>query len=526
MTWSTDFPTPGGFDRIFGDGSNNEISSDAFIAKLTPSGQIVWGSYLGRYCSEGGCGIALDASGNCYVTGQTDSRNFPTSGGFDTSYNGFGPVLCSNGGDAFVVKVTSSGKFSWGSYLGGAAQDKGLAIAADPSGNCYVTGWTYSSNFPTPGGFDTCHNGWEGAENTFVVKIWAGSGPPPPPGPLVITTTSLPEGVVGTPYSATLEASGGVEPYAWSISSGTLPDGLSLNSATGVISGTSATAGTSDFTVTVTDVQPVTAAKAFSIEVPPTPLTITTPSLPEGVVGTPYSATLEASGGLLPYTWSISSGTLPAGLSLDPSTGVIDGTPVTAGTSDFTVMVTDAQPVTASKPFSIEVPPTPLTITTPSLPEAVVGTPYSAALQASGGVEPYAWSVSSGTLPDGLSLDPATGVIDGTSATAGKSDFTVTVADAQPVTATKAFSIEVYPAPLPAVFNWLEITKFQLKLPPHSRTRLSSASGALQLAVYNGRMAAARNRDHRRLVRHRGRARLDAGGQVERLQVQRGRRFR
>ena len=130
----------------------------------------------------------------------------------------------------------------------------------------------------------------------------------------------------------------------WSVSAGTLPAGLSLVAATGVISGTPTTAGTTSFTVQVTDAANNTGTKALSIAVAAAaqPPTVTTTSLSGGTAGTAYSTTLQSSGGTTPYSWSVSAGTLPAGLSLVASTGVISGTPTTAGTTSFTVQVIDA----------------------------------------------------------------------------------------------------------------------------------------------------------------------------------------
>ena len=176
------------------------------------------------------------------------------------------------------------------------------------------------------------------------------------PSGLTITTTSLPSGTIGIAYSQTLQAVGGTTPYTWSLSSGTLPASLSLNASTGAITGTPATAGTSNFTVMVTDSATNTATKPLSITITAAPtLTITTTSLSGGTVDTAYSQTLQAVGGTTPYTWSLSSGTLPAGLSLNASTGAITGTPTTAGTSNFTVMVTDNDTNTATKPLSITI---------------------------------------------------------------------------------------------------------------------------------------------------------------------------
>jgi hypothetical protein len=168
---------------------------------------------------------------------------------------------------------------------------------------------------------------------------------------LSVDTTGLPSGTVGESYNATLQASGGTQPYSWSIAAGSLPAGLSLEGAT--ISGTPAEAGTSSFTVQVTGVDDQIATKALSITVSEAvpELTVDTTSLPSGTVGKAYNATLQASGGTQPYSWSIAAGSLPAGLSLEGAT--ISGTPAEAGTSSFTVQVTGVDDQIATKPLSI-----------------------------------------------------------------------------------------------------------------------------------------------------------------------------
>jgi hypothetical protein len=178
--------------------------------------------------------------------------------------------------------------------------------------------------------------------------------------PLQVTTTFLPNDEVGAPYSISLSATGGATAYTWSISSGALPPGLSLNS-TGTISGTPTVVGTLNFTVQVRDsTTPAaqTTAKPLGLTVLPAPLVIATFALPGDQQGNAYAATLNARGGAAPYTWSISSGTLPPGLALNPATGAISGTPTTSGSSTFNVTVTDStiptrQTTTAS--FSITI---------------------------------------------------------------------------------------------------------------------------------------------------------------------------
>jgi subtilisin family serine protease len=191
--------------------------------------------------------------------------------------------------------------------------------------------------------------------NGKAVSCTFGAPPLPPP---TITTSSLPDGTVGVAYSATLQASGGTPAYTWSLESGTLPAGVSLNASTGAITGTPTASGTSSFTAKVTDGATQSDTQALSISVAPAPVpppTITTTTLPGGSVGVSYNATLQATGGTPPYTWSLDSGALPAGLTLNSSTGVISGAPTTGGVSTFTAKVTDGAVQADTEALSIAI---------------------------------------------------------------------------------------------------------------------------------------------------------------------------
>ena len=138
FTWSTNFPTQSSYQgTLHGD-------QDAFVTKLTPAGNaLVYSTYLGGSGNDAGSGIAVDAAGSAYVTGVTTSANFPTQAPYQGTYQG-------GGGDAFVTKLTPAGDaLAYSTYLGGNVVDSGLGIAVDAAGSAYVTGYTWSTNFPT-----------------------------------------------------------------------------------------------------------------------------------------------------------------------------------------------------------------------------------------------------------------------------------------------------------------------------------------------------------------------------------------
>ena len=163
-TDSIDFPTtPGAFDR------NSNGYYDSFVAKLNPSGSaLTYATFLGGSGDDKGNDITVDGSGAAYVTGETDSINFPTTPGvFDTSLSG--------SPDAFVVNFDPSGSaLSYATFLGGSGYDWGYGIAVDGSGAAYVTGETRSTDFPTTlGAFDRSSRRWRHPGDTFAVSYSA-----------------------------------------------------------------------------------------------------------------------------------------------------------------------------------------------------------------------------------------------------------------------------------------------------------------------------------------------------------------
>ena len=260
--------------------------------------------------------------------------------------------------------------------------------------------------------------------------------------PLTISTTSLIAGTVGVAYSATLAATGGAAPYVWSTVDA-LPPGLFL-SQDGTLTGTPTTTGAFTFTIRVSDRNQLTATSSFSMTISAPQLTVTTTSpLPAAVAGTPYSLVLTAIGGTQPYRWSI-GGDVPDGLRLAAETGTVSGTPQTRGTYSFTAQVTDNTGATANKVLTLTVNPAPLTITTEApLFDGTVGSFYSQAFFASGGIPPYRWALISGQPPTGVTFNATTAAMSGTPTAQGTFPFNIQVTDSTGKAVTKSFSITV-----------------------------------------------------------------------------------
>ena len=276
--------------------------------------------------------------------------------------------------------------------------------------------------------------------------------------PVTFTTTSLPNGSNGVAYNQTIITTGGVAPITYSVGSGSIPAGLKLNSV-GTIIGTPSSSGTFTFTINATDfgTPPLTVASpSYTVTInPPPALSITSTAMANGIVGTAYSSAIASSGGVPPLTWSVPPGTLPAGLELNTSSGLISGTPTTPGVTTFFPTVTDSalppQHASSAKGVTISViTVAPLQAVTPPLPSGDVAVGYNANLVATGGVPPYTWSMTSGQLPSGLKLDPTTGIISGTPILATTpptpTNFTVQVEDSNSTKSTpQALSIVIDP---------------------------------------------------------------------------------
>jgi uncharacterized protein YhjY with autotransporter beta-barrel domain len=259
------------------------------------------------------------------------------------------------------------------------------------------------------------------------------------------------------PFSQGFSASGGIGGYSYALG-GTLPAGMSLNTATGTVSGTPTATGSFAFTITATDTgatgpgAPFNVQGSYNLNIAAPTIAVTPTALPGATAGTAYSATLIGSGAVAPYSFTLTGGTLPGGVTLS-TTGQLSGTPIASGSFPFTVTVRDAngQTGTASLTLAVSVPT--LAITPATLPTAVQGIAYNQTMSARGGVAPYSFAVSAGSLPAGLTLNTATGAITGTPTGSGIANFSITVTDSTAgtsATATIAYALQITARPDPA----------------------------------------------------------------------------
>jgi hypothetical protein len=226
---------------------------------------------------------------------------------------------------------------------------------------------------------------------------------------------------------------------------------------------------------------------------PPPSLSIATKTLPQGMVGQAYSTTLDASGGTPPYAWTLSEGTLPPGLVLDPSSGVIAGTPVDqASAVALTLSVSDASAPAQTK--NVTLPLTvlqALSITTSALPDGHVGTAYAASLAATGGVPPYQWTLSAGALPQGVSLNAATGALSGVpSSSSNAAMLTFEVSDTQSPAAQASTSLPLTITAAPLVITTTALADATLGTPYSATLAHTGGTGAVSWTLLDGTLPA------------------------------------
>ena len=255
----------------------------------------------------------------------------------------------------------------------------------------------------------------------------------------ISTPSQLPAASTCALYSETFAvADGPPPPYIWSFSDSIAPQGLSLNSTNGILSGKPTTDGHYEFSIQASSSSGgVSATANFALTV--AGLCFLTTTLPGGDLNTYYRESLVVTGGAQPLGWSIKNGTLPTGVSLDKDTGLLSGIPTALGTFNFTVQVTDADGVIGTQAFTVTINAALAFTTTSPLPPGMVGVNYSQTFAATGGLAPYTFTTAD--PPTGLTLS-STGVLSGMPS-AGVFPFQVTVTDSVNVSVLANFQLTV-----------------------------------------------------------------------------------
>jgi large repetitive protein len=350
-----------------------------------------------------------------------------------------------NGCDVYWWEIVNGG------LPAGLSMSSSGLVSGTPTAAGTTQPWIWVHDLTAAQGGPSWCGGDNHSERQFVFTVVGAGGPSPGPAPppapapqppLQVTTGSLAKATTGTAYSATLAASGGGS-LTWTVSNGSLPGGLSLSSS-GVVSGTPTAAGSYTFTVRV-DSGGRSASKQFQLVVAEK-LAASAPAAQTWEVGRPLQISIDAKGGSPGYSWKF-SGTLPlhtgfVGDKGNGSTSFLQGVPGEAGTFPIVLTVTDAAGASAQVDVTLTVAPK-LQIKTFAIGRARVRKSYRFGLQFAGGVGATQWSLAAGSLPSGLSLNAATGVISGKAHRVGRFRFTVTAADALGAKAAMTYTLRV-----------------------------------------------------------------------------------
>ncbi len=435
-------------------------SAGGHITARSYSGNVIWTSGRGdvrpvgagasNVASQGT--IALTACGTVSTSGTTFPTNGPAVGVFPTITTGScslsAPTLpagepalqvCCNVITITNPSVTSGAAgvaFSQTFTQTGAIGAATFSIVSGtlPTGLSFAATGTLSGTPTVTGSFPitvkvTDSQGCTGIGTTYNLQMTCPT--------ITVTNPAVNSGVAAAPFSQTFTQSGGVGATTFSLASGTLPTGLTLAS-NGVLSGTPTKTGTFPITVKATDSNGCTGTgPTYTLTITCQIITVTNPGVNTGVAGAPFSQTFTQSGGIGTTTFSLASGTLPAGLTL-ASNGTLSGAPTQTGSFPITVKATDSNGCTGTgATYTLTITCQTITVTNPAVTSGVAGAAFSQTFTQSGGIGTTTFSLASGTLPAGLTL-AANGTLSGSPTQTGSFPITVKATDANGCNGTGA----------------------------------------------------------------------------------------
>lgn len=416
------------------------VDSGATVAVVIADGMGNWGYTqtlaqalaLGTHTVQA---TATDATGNVSSSSSTNTFTIvpfaPAAGSvsatvaYGSTNNPITLNLTGGAADSVAIGMQASN---------GTATASGASITYTPN-----AGYAGSDSFT----YTAANAGGTSSPATVTVTVSA---------PTLSITPAIPSATVGMAYSQTVVASGGQSPYSYAVTAGALPAGMTVSSA-GVVSGTPTAGGSFNFTITATDSStgtgPFTVSQSYGLTVNAPTISVS-PMSATATVGQSFSNTFTAIGGTGPYSFAVTAGSLPAGMSL-ASNGQLSGTPTAGGSFAFTITATDSStgtgPYSGSRAYTLPVSAATIILATASLPDGAVSAAYNGQIPAaSGGTGPYSYAITAGALPAGMTMS-LTGVLSGTPTAGGTFNFSVTATDSStgsgPYSGTQAYSVAI-----------------------------------------------------------------------------------
>lgn len=425
-------------------GVSPSSGSTAGGTSVTLSGTNLTGASAVSFGGTPGSGITVNSATSVTVTtpshpAGTVNVAITTSGGTTNLPNGYTFVApappTANSVSATVAANSSNSSIPLN--ISGAATS--VAVSGSASHGSAVASGTSITYTPTPGysGPDTFTYTATNADGTSAPATVTVTVSQPT---LAITPATLPGATAGSAYNQTLSSSNGTAPYTYAPVSGSVPPGMTFSSA-GVFSGTPSNSGNFNLSIRSTDQYGATGTVSYTISVAAPTIAVSPATLPNGTYGSAYSQTVTASGGNGSYSFAVTSGSLPSGMTL-ASGGALSGTPTASGSYSFTVTATDGNSFTGSRGYTLTIASPTLSLSPASVPGGSTGTPYSQTFSTSGGIAPYSYSLLGGALPSGITLSGG-GLLSGIPIVAGTFNFTVRSTDAHGQIVDSAYNLVI-----------------------------------------------------------------------------------